>query len=69
MVRLAYENAFDTAILVSGDGDFVPAVQLLRKLGKNVENAYFSVSSSSYLKQTCNSSILINHTIEEILKK
>jgi len=29
MVKGAYENTFDTAVLVSGDGDFVPAVEVV----------------------------------------
>jgi uncharacterized LabA/DUF88 family protein len=41
MVSFAYENTYDTAILVSGDGDFVPSIRRVQKLGKKVENAYF----------------------------
>lgn len=44
MVRLAYHNAYDVAVLVSGDGDLVEAVRLVRDLGKNVELAYFDDS-------------------------
>jgi len=69
MVGLAYEDAFDTAILVSGDGDFVPAIKKVQKLGKRVENAYFSISSSSFLKQTCNSSVLLDDLTDRIMKK
>ncbi len=69
MVSLAYENAFDTAILISGDGDFVPAVERLKKLGKQVENAYFHVSSSEFLKQICDSSALLDSIIADILKQ
>ena len=69
MVSFAYENAFDTAILMSGDGDFVPAIERLKKLGKRVENAYFKISSSYFLKQTCSSSVLLDIIIDEILKK
>ncbi len=36
MVSLAYENAYDIAILLSGDEDFVPAVEAVQKLGKQV---------------------------------
>ena len=41
MVKLAYNDAYDTAILVSSDGDFVPAVKSVQDLGKIVINAYF----------------------------
>ncbi len=64
MVSLAYENQYDTAILVSGDGDFSPAVKRVQKLGKKVENAHFSVSRSSLLKQVCNKSILLDNIVE-----
>ncbi|MFH1359365.1 MAG: NYN domain-containing protein [archaeon] len=57
MVKGAYEDSFDTAILVSGDGDFVPAINIVQDKGKEVENAYFKKSMSWYLKQTCDSSI------------
>lgn len=68
MVRLAYENAFDIAILISGDGDFVPAIQTIQKLGKKVENAYFTISTSYYLRQVCDNSILLDKIIPELLR-
>jgi len=36
MFRLAAVNAFDVAILISGDGDHAPAVEGVRALGKQV---------------------------------
>lgn len=69
MVRLAYENAYDTAILVSGDGDFVPAIKTVQKLGKKVGNAYFHKTSSDFLKSVCDSSILLDDNIMGIIKK
>lgn len=65
MVSFAYENTYDTAILVSGDGDFAPAVKRIQKLGKKVENAYFAISRSSLLKQVCNKSILLDNIVEK----
>ncbi len=53
MLRLAYNNAYDSAILVSSDGDFVPAVQAVKELGKNVENIGFENKFSYHLKQEC----------------
>jgi len=69
MVSFAYENLYDTAILVSGDGDFAPAVKRVQKLGKNVENAYFHISRSSLLKQVCNSSVLLDEIVEGCVKE
>jgi uncharacterized LabA/DUF88 family protein len=56
MVVGAYENRYDTAILVSGDEDFKPVVRTARRLGKKVENIFFRGGSSSRLRKTCNSS-------------
>jgi len=66
MVKGAYENTFDTAILVSGDGDFVPAINIVQDRGKEVENAYFKKSMSWHLRQTCDKSLKLT---KEILDK
>src|SRR3989344_3993659 len=66
MLSSAYENKYDVAIIVSGDGDFVPVIKKVQKLGKKVENAYFSISRSDYLKNTCSASILLD---ESLIKK
>ena len=41
MFRDATKNKYDTALLISGDGDFVPAVEYVKIEGKNVENYFF----------------------------
>ena len=41
MIRGAAANEFDVAILVSSDGDFAPAVEMLRDYQKRVEVVYF----------------------------
>jgi uncharacterized LabA/DUF88 family protein len=56
MVENAYEDTYDSAILVSGDGDFVPAVKSIKKRNKFVINLYFKSSSSRNLKNFCNQS-------------
>lgn len=38
----AYENSYDTAILISSDTDLVPAIEKVRALGKSVEYVGFS---------------------------
>ena len=53
MVSLAYNNAYDTAILVSSDGDFIPAVKVIKKIGKKIENIGFPNKFSWHLKQKC----------------
>ncbi|MBI2172703.1 MAG: NYN domain-containing protein [Candidatus Aenigmarchaeota archaeon] len=69
MLSFAYENVYDTAILVSGDGDFVPAIKKVQKLGKKVENAYFSVSRSDFLRSVCDSSVLLDEIVKNLMKK
>ena len=63
----AYENLYDTAILVSGDEDFVSPIKRVRRLGKRIENAWFSSSSSFNLRNTCDSSIHLNKIIKKII--
>jgi len=60
MLSMAYEDAYDTAVLVSGDGDFRPVILKVRKLGKAVENAYFHVSGSSLLRSVCDRSFALD---------
>lgn len=66
MIKGAYENLYDAAVLVSGDGDFVPAVNIVKERGKKVENAYFKQTLSWNLKNNCNTSIKLT---KEILDK
>lgn len=66
MVEGAYNNLFDTAIIISGDGDFLPAVKSVQKKNKKVVNVYFKKSSSRHLKQYCDKSIELT---KEILDK
>jgi len=66
LVKGAFKDAYDTAILVSGDGDFVPAVKVAQEEGKKIENVYFKKSASENLKQNCNKSIKLT---KEILDK
>lgn len=62
-----YENLYDTAIIVSGDEDFVPIIKTAQKLGKKVENACFKSSSSYSLRRVCNSSLYLNKIINKML--
>ena len=56
LIKGAFKDTYDTAILVSGDGDFVPAVLATKEEGKFVENIYFKKSASTNLKMNCNRS-------------
>jgi len=63
MLTLAWNNVYDTAILVSGDGDFAAAVKSVKDKGKHVENAYFRSSQSNALKETCDIEIELTPAI------
>jgi len=65
MVMLAQSNSYDTAVLVSGDGDFVPAVKAVQTFGKHVENYYFKTGHSWHLRQACDKSVLMNKELIE----
>lgn len=63
MIEGAADDKFDIAIVVSGDGDFVPAVKAVRRRGKKVENVYFKESFSRNLRQNCDSSLALKREV------
>ena len=48
-LALAYEDAYDTAILVSGDSDYIELVEAIKAKGKHVECAMFKNQSAGIL--------------------
>lgn len=62
----AYENIYDTAVLVSGDEDFIPVINTLKRLKKKTENLYFSSSSSKKLRKLCDSYLNIKNILDKI---
>jgi uncharacterized LabA/DUF88 family protein len=40
MLSQAYGNGYDTLVLISGDGDYAPVLEEIRRFGKQVENAF-----------------------------
>jgi len=63
MLKGAYENEYDTAILISGDGDFSILVKYVCKKGKKVENYYFEGTISLNLLRECKKSFCIDRKI------
>lgn len=49
----AFDNAYDVAILISGDGDFAPAVSEVQRLRKRVENCNVSTYKDSHIAKVC----------------
>lgn len=60
MLNDAWENKFDTAILMSGDGDFAPLVENVKKKGKKVESHHFQANVSLDLLNQSNINITID---------
>ena len=47
LITHAYKDHYDTAIVVSGDADFYPALQAVKDVGKHVEIAAFDMNMSA----------------------
>ena len=45
MLSHAYSNNYDAAVLVAGDGDYVPLLEEIKRRGKNLFVAFFSSPS------------------------
>lgn len=59
MVKGAFQEQYQTALLATGDADYVPAVELVQALKKEVINIHFYAGSSAELRIVCNSHKLI----------
>ncbi len=69
MVRLAYCNAYDQAILCSGDGDFAELVSTLRHgLGKRTVVVGWQNGISPILRDNAYKTYYINEHFEEFLR-
>ena len=69
MLSMAYKSAYDVAILVTADADFVPAVGEVKSFGKRVFNAYFSKGISYHLRQACDGFLRIDQRMIEKAKR
>lgn len=57
LVSLAYNDAFDTAVLVTGDSDFLEPIRLVKTLGKRVELAAWRDSIAQDLEMEASDDI------------
>lgn len=60
MLTFAFDNQYDTAILVSQDGDFAPVIAEVLRLNRRAENAEFPHRLPSYLSKQCTSVIRLD---------
>lgn len=63
MLWQAHNNVYDTAILVSGDADYVPAVEAVKAIGKHVEVAFVTSGRSLDLQQTADKFIALDTSV------
>lgn len=61
MLTMAIRNTYDTAILVSNDGDFASAVMAVKDLGKHVEIGHIKGSPAYHLLNVADKEICIDH--------
>ncbi|MFA5019767.1 MAG: NYN domain-containing protein [Candidatus Pacearchaeota archaeon] len=63
MLNDAWENKYDKAILISGDGDFAPLLSYVKNKDKQVEVISFDKIASKSLINESNNFLLINKKI------
>ena len=66
----AYEDMYDTAILISSDTDLIPAIQKIKHLGKEVEYIGFSHKPSLALQKYASlTRLMIKEDLEKFISK
>ncbi|MCP4580532.1 MAG: NYN domain-containing protein, partial [candidate division Zixibacteria bacterium] len=63
MLTFAFKDTYDTAILISGDEDFMVVVEKIKELGKHVEVA--NLGGSFLLRQAADKYLLIDRNFLE----
>ena len=60
-------DIYDIAIIVSGDADFIPIINTIRKrFKKKVGNGFFRRTSSYKLRKSCDFSINLNKVLIKV---
>lgn len=65
LLLYGFQRLYDTAILVSGDGDFAYALQTAKNMGKHVEVAYFERNVSKDLQEVADFAHVLNRAFFE----
>jgi uncharacterized LabA/DUF88 family protein len=63
MVKAVINNECDVCILISGDTDFVPAINLIKKLGKEALSAFVPFGYSTELRNSAQYFIIRKETL------
>ncbi|HOK56822.1 MAG TPA: NYN domain-containing protein [bacterium] len=69
MLSLAYDDFYDTGILVSGDGDFAYVIKKIQQLKKKIEVAYFPQRKCWHLRQVSDKFISLEKSFFEDLER
>ena len=68
MVKKAVQSKFDYFVLISGDADFVPALNLIKSLGKDVLSVFIPKGYSNEIRQKFHYLILNKEILSKCLK-
>lgn len=63
MVAKAFQNAYDIAILISGDTDYIKVVETLHNIGKIVVIAHFAHQNVHRYDKLCDANIVLYDSI------
>lgn len=66
LLALGFKGGFDTAIIVSGDADYIEAVKEVKNLGRRIEVAAFKDSASKELVEAADRFIPLDDFAEQI---
>lgn len=67
LIRVAWEDSYDIAVLVTSDSDLVPCVEYLTQTPKRVIQARFAPNGAA-IARVCEASIDLTHSKQEILR-
>lgn len=67
LLSLAWQHAYDVAVLVSGDADYIPAVEYVQSRGLKVVNAAWG-SKGHELRRECWGSFTIDDLIADLTR-
>ncbi len=65
LLSLAWQRAYDVAVLVSGDADYIPAVEYVQSQGLKVVNAAWA-SKGHELRRECWGSFTLDDLITDL---
>ncbi len=68
MVKMAINNEYDICILVSGDTDFVPAINLIKDIGKEALSAFVPFGYSTELRNSTKYFIIRKETLTKCFR-